>query len=84
MRGRTKGPISYFGIELPVFEMGFESGPKKKEKQTEREREREVGGVWFVFLNNNFQFLNNILRIFIHFFTHTYFYKCFQTTIFNF
>ena len=25
-------------------------------------------GVWFVFLNNYFQFLNNILRIFIHFF----------------
>ena len=32
------------------------------------------GGVWFVFLNN----------ISTHFFTHTYFHKCFQTTIFSF
>ena len=35
------------------------------------------GGVWFVFLNNHFQFLNNILRISTHFFTHTYFHKFF-------
>ena len=40
--------------------------------------------VWFVFLNNHFQFLNIILHILTHFFTHTYFYKYFQTTIFNF
>ena len=26
-----------------------------------------LGGVWLVFSNNHFQFLNNILRIFIHF-----------------
>ena len=50
-----------------------------------------LGGVWFVFLNNYFQFLNNyfqflnnISRISMYFFTHTYFYKYFQTTIFNF
>ena len=30
--------------------------------------------------NNMFQFLNNIIRIFIHFFTHTYFKKI-QTTL---
>ena len=30
---------------------------------------------WYMHLNNNFQFLNNIIRIFIHFFTHTYFQK---------
>ena len=35
------------------------------------------GGVWFMFSNNNFQFLNNISRISTHFFTHTYFHKCF-------
>ena len=31
-----------------------------------------------MFSNNHFQFLNNISHIFIHFFTHTYFYKNFQ------
>ena len=36
-----------------------------------------LGGVWFIFSNNNFQFLNNISRISTHFFTHTYFHKCF-------
>ena len=40
--------------------------------------------VWFVILNNYFQFLNNILHISTHFFTHTYFHKYFQTKIFNF
>ena len=34
-----------------------------------------------MFSNNYFQFINNISRIFIHFFTHTYFYKYFQTII---
>ena len=28
----------------------------------------------------HFQFLNNIIRIFIHIFTYTYFHTCFQTT----
>ena len=42
------------------------------------------GGVWFVFSNNYFQFLNNIICISIYFFTHTYFHKYFQITIFNF
>ena len=37
-----------------------------------------------MFLNNHFQFLNNILRILMHFFIYMYFYKYFQTTIFNF
>ena len=49
-----------------------------------RERKRYEGGVWFVFSNNHFQFLNNISSISTHFFTHTYFHKYFQTTIFNF
>ena len=30
---------------------------------------------WYMHLNNNFYFLNNITRIFIHFFTHIYFQK---------
>ena len=38
---------------------------------------KPLGGVWFVFSNNYFQFLNSISRISIHFFTHTYFQKCF-------
>ena len=38
---------------------------------------KHLGGVWFIFSNNNFQFLNNISRISMHFFTHTYFHKCF-------
>ena len=36
-----------------------------------------LGGVWFMFSNNNFQFLNNISRILTYFFTHTYFHKYF-------
>ena len=40
--------------------------------------------VWFVFSNNCFQFLNNISRIFTHFFTYMYFHKYFQIIIFNF
>ena len=43
-----------------------------------------LGGVWWVFSNSSFQFLNNISHISIHFFTHTYFHKSFQTTIFVF
>ena len=41
-------------------------------------------GDWFVFLNNNFQFLNSISRSSIYFFTHTYFHKYFQIIIFSF
>ena len=36
------------------------------------------GGVWWVFSNNNFQFLNNISCIFTHFFTYMYLYKNFK------
>ena len=36
--------------------------------------------VWYTILNNNFHFLNNIICISIHFFTHTYFHTCFQIT----
>ena len=43
-----------------------------------------IWDIWFVFLNNYFQFLNNILRVFIYIFTHTYFHKYFQIIIFNF
>ena len=35
-----------------------------------------------MFSINNFQFLNNTIRIFIYFFTYTYFYTCFYTTNF--
>jgi len=31
--------------------------------------------IWYINLNTCFQFLNNIICIFIHFFTHTYFQK---------
>ena len=31
--------------------------------------------VWYMYLNICFQFLNNIIRIFTHFFTYTYFQK---------
>ena len=34
-----------------------------------------LGAVWYDSLSNTFQFLNNIIRIFTHFFTHTYFQK---------
>ena len=47
-------------------------------------KHKEKGGVWFVILNNHFQFLNNVLCISTRFFTHTYLHKCFQTTIFSF
>ena len=39
-----------------------------------------LGAVWQDVLNNSFQCLNNITRIFIYFFTHTYFQKI-QTTL---
>ena len=42
------------------------------------------GSVWFVFSNNNFQFLNNITHISTHFFTHTYLYTYFQIKVFSF
>ena len=38
-------------------------------------KEREIGPIWYTISNIRFQFLNNITRIFIHFFTHTYFKK---------
>ena len=41
-------------------------------------------GVSYTISNNNFQFLNNITRIFTHFFTQTYFHTCFQTTKYMF
>ena len=36
------------------------------------ENARSKGGVWYTHSNTHFQFLNNIIRISIHFFTHTY------------
>ena len=33
------------------------------------------GSLWYYCLNNSFQYLNNIIRIFIYFFTYTYFHK---------
>ena len=46
-------------------------------KKRRIQRLRDLGGVWFVFSNNHFQFLNNISSILTHFFTHTYFHKNF-------
>ena len=40
------------------------------------------GVVWLVSLNYSFQCLNNIIHIFTHFFTHTYFQKI-QTALLN-
>ena len=55
---------------------------RKGVSQNTRKRKRQglthmnickyYGGVWFVFSNNNFQFLNNILRISTYFFTQTF------------
>ena len=44
---------------------------------TTTKKNPHIGGVWFVYLNNHFQFLNNISCISTHFFTHTYFHKYF-------
>ena len=45
---------------------------------------RNLRGVWYMFSNNNFKFLNNVIYISTHFFIHTYFHKHFQIRIFNF
>ena len=37
--------------------------------------------VWYGSLSNIFQFLNNITRIFLHFFTHKYFQKILITLL---
>ena len=47
------------------------------EKKKKTQQQDDIRGVWFVFSNNHFQFLNNISRISIHFFTHMYFHKYF-------
>ena len=36
---------------------------------------QKLRAIWYGSLSNTFQFLNNITRIFTHFFTHTYFQK---------
>ena len=69
------------------FHCHFWKSVKRKEKMSNfrsslgcgitHKWENIYGGVWLVFSNNYFQFLNNILRILTHFFTHTYFHKCF-------
>ena len=41
-------------------------------------KHQSVWGVWFMFSNNHFQFLNNISRILIQFFTYTYFTNIFK------
>ena len=38
------------------------------------------GGVWYMYLNNSFQFWNNITRISTYFYTHTYLYILFTST----
>ena len=43
-----------------------------------------LGLVWYTYSNTYFQFLNNIIRIFTHFFIYTYFHTCFQTHVFSF
>ena len=43
-----------------------------KEKKKNKEEEEEETTLWYEILSNNFQFLNNIIRIFTHFITHTY------------
>ena len=44
-------------------------------QQKRTTRPTNYGGVYYGYLNNSFQCLNNIIRIFIHFFIHTYFHK---------
>ena len=48
---------------------------EKKEKKKKKSDSRKNDLVWYMSLNICFQFLNNITRIFIHFFIHTYFQK---------
>ena len=53
---------------------------KLKTQQTQRGSKlslnlKSLEAIWYHNLNNNFQFLNNIICIFIHFFTYTYFLK---------
>ena len=43
-------------------------------------KKNDTGFVWYMCLNTCFQFLNNITRIFTHFFTYPYFQKI-QTTL---
>ena len=40
---------------------------KRKKEKKKKIKERNKGGVWFVFSNNNFYFLDNIIHIFILF-----------------
>ena len=48
-----------------------QSGLREKERG-EKVLSRNSRPVWYMYLNNNFQFLNNIIHIFIHFFTYKY------------
>ena len=85
---KTKGP------HLNMIQRTLKNWPGKnfkvfflteiKVQSFEKVKLLDAWGVWFVFLNNHFQFLNNISRISMHFFTHTDFYKYFQIIIFNF
>ena len=45
------------------------------DQHTQTSIKNRLGGCLYSYLNNSFQCLNNITRIFIHFFTHTYFHK---------
>ena len=53
------------------------NGAKVRYEPKGHATDQDLGGVWFVFSNNNFQFLNNISRILTYFFTYTYFQKYF-------
>ena len=79
-----------FLLQIGTFNLGWEGhhlglsvvtwpGPTTESTLLPKKKRSFVNsrGVWFIFSNNYFQFLNNILRISTHYFTHTYFYKCF-------
>ena len=51
-----------------------QSGLREKERG-EKVLLRNSRLIWYMYLNNNFQFLNNIIHFFIHFFIHKYFQK---------
>ena len=86
------GPTSFdlwvMETELSVMEIENPNSPWEWEWRVfESECLKVWGAVWYMHLNTYFRFLNNIIHIFTHFFTHMYFQKiqtmlleqCYQT-----
>ena len=63
-------------ITIPIQKGDCREGDTKWEGGRE-----EIGGVCYCYLNNSFQCLNNITRIFTRIFTHMYFHKITTTLL---